>query len=929
MPRRPRYIAPEVIQTSAMDCGPASLKCLLDGHGTHVSYGRLREACQTDLDGTSIDTIEEVAVQLGLSAEQVMVPVDHLALPEAEMLPALVVVQNPSGATHFVVVWRRHGPFVQVMDPAQGRRWIRANRLQDELYRHSMPIPADLWQAWAGSDAFLRPLAARLRPLGLRKEATDALLETARQTGTWQAYAALDAATRMVGVLVQEGGIRRGRAAERLLQALMEQATPEADTATIPEPYWSARPAAPAADGTAQVTMQGAVLVRVAGRRADAAPADAGSLSPELTAALEEAPAQPGRDLWRLLRADGLLAPAALLGALLLAAVGVLVEALLFRSLFDLTHTLGLASQRLAALGALLLFLAALLLLEWPITGGVLRLGRQLEARMRIAFLEKIPRLSDRYFQSRPVSDMAERSHQVHHLRQLPALGSGFLRTVFSLMLTTAGIIWIDPSAAPLALAVAGFSVAWPLLTEPVLAEQDLRMRSHAGALSRFYLDALLGLVAVRTHGAEPAIRREHEGLLVEWARASLRLQKTLVGAGGAQKIVGFGLVAWLLFDHVRQGEVGTVLLLVYWALSLPMLGQALAQYVHQYPGLRNTTLRLLEPLGSPETDAVASTASTDSRCDSGSTPGVSLEFDGVRVVAGGHVILDAIDLQMAAGEQVAIVGPSGAGKSSLAGLLLGWHRAAAGRVRVDGKTLDGTHLDALRAQTAWVDPSVQLWNAPLFENLCYASDAPSTALGEALAEADLRGVLHRLPDGLQTALGESGACVSGGEGQRVRFGRALLQTAPRLVILDEPFRGLDHAQRRTLLNRARHHWRDATLLCITHDIADTLSFERVLVIEGGNIVEDGKPALLARQPSRYRTLLEQDRRARHALWADAGWRRLRLSDGTLTEHAALPDAAVMPDAALMPDAASMHEPDRFPTNGYLHASYLADRTAS
>jgi ATP-binding cassette subfamily B protein len=64
-----RFLAPEVVQTSAMDCGPASLKCLLEGFSVNVSYDRLREACQTDVDGSSIDTLEEVAIQLGLEAE--------------------------------------------------------------------------------------------------------------------------------------------------------------------------------------------------------------------------------------------------------------------------------------------------------------------------------------------------------------------------------------------------------------------------------------------------------------------------------------------------------------------------------------------------------------------------------------------------------------------------------------------------------------------------------------------------------------------------------------------------------------------------------------------------------------------------------------------------------------------------------------------
>src|ERR1700693_478876 len=108
MKSRPRLIVPEAGQTSNMDCGPAALKCLLGGFGINANYGRLREACQTDVDGTSIDTLEEGAVQLGLQVEQIIVPVDHVLRPEAECLPAIAVVVLPNGVTHFVVAWRRH-----------------------------------------------------------------------------------------------------------------------------------------------------------------------------------------------------------------------------------------------------------------------------------------------------------------------------------------------------------------------------------------------------------------------------------------------------------------------------------------------------------------------------------------------------------------------------------------------------------------------------------------------------------------------------------------------------------------------------------------------------------------------------------------------------------------------------------------------------
>src|SRR5262247_1116992 len=99
-----RWLAAEVVQTSEMDCGPACLKSLVDGFGGSLSYGRLREACQTDVDGTSIDTIEDVANDLGLACEQVLVAPDQVLDPRAGHLPCLAIVRNPTGEPHFVVL---------------------------------------------------------------------------------------------------------------------------------------------------------------------------------------------------------------------------------------------------------------------------------------------------------------------------------------------------------------------------------------------------------------------------------------------------------------------------------------------------------------------------------------------------------------------------------------------------------------------------------------------------------------------------------------------------------------------------------------------------------------------------------------------------------------------------------------------------------
>ena len=199
-----------------MDCGPAALKCLLGGFGIEASYGRLREACQIDLDGTSIDMLEEVAVQLGLAAEQVMVPADHLLVPAARTLPALVVVRLPNGLTHFLVVGRVLGRFVQVMDPASGRHWWTGRQLLDRVYVHRMPVPAAGWREWAGTPEFLDPLRGRLMDLGSSSEEAGRLLATALEDPGWTALAALDASARMVRSVVDSGGVGRGRATGRL-----------------------------------------------------------------------------------------------------------------------------------------------------------------------------------------------------------------------------------------------------------------------------------------------------------------------------------------------------------------------------------------------------------------------------------------------------------------------------------------------------------------------------------------------------------------------------------------------------------------------------------------------------------------------------------------------------------------------------------------
>ena len=363
----------------------------------------------------------------------------------------------------------------------------------------------------------------------------------------------------------------------------------------------------------------------------------------------------------------------------MLAAAGALLEIMLLRGALEMTNILSLREHRIVAIGSLLGFVAAMTVLDVAISSAVLQMGRRVEVQLRGILLEKLPRLGDSYFQRRLVSDMAHRAHTLDALRGVPDAGARFVRTSTQLLFTALALAWIDPPSAGLAVLAVTFALAIPLATGRILAERELRQRSHSAALGRHYLDSLLGLVAGRTHGAERALRHRHESLLVEWGRSSLHLLRGGVVTEGVQLLVSSLLAAWLVLGFIGRGtRPGSTLLFVYWALTLPLLARELAATMRQFPAYRNILARLLEPLRAAE-DAAPSAARppSDERA-------VAIDIHGVEVQVGGRAILEDVDLSITSGEHVAIVGRSGAGKSSLAWGALGLARAD-GRPRVCG----------------------------------------------------------------------------------------------------------------------------------------------------------------------------------------------------------------------------------------------------
>jgi ATP-binding cassette subfamily B protein len=566
--------------------------------------------------------------------------------------------------------------------------------------------------------------------------------------------------------------------------------------------------------------------------------------------------------------------PLAAAGAIVLG-VSPIAEGLLFRSMYDLVADVGLPQERLEILGAFALLAGFLVALDYAVTRRAVAWGHELQARFATALFGTLSALRNEYFGSRLISDLAERSHAIAELRTLPLLLSRAVRAGSTFIITSAALFYLMPQARG-ALVIGTLALlAIALVFQPLFAETDLRARTHSGGLTRFYLDALAGLATIHAHCAERSVRREHESLMTDWVRALRRQIAAAVSQTAILAAAGFALTAALIRRYLGTVEdPAGVLLIAYWALNLPLVAADLAQQLQTWASQRSVVLRLIEPLDAPMESAYPVR-------DAGPS-GAPIRFEHASFAAAGHPILEDIDLEIPAGLRVAIVGTSGAGKSTLVGSLLGFMQPVAGRVLVDGEPLTA----ALRRETAWVDPSIQLFNAPMEENIRYASGADDVSrLPFALSEAELYEVLQRIPDS-RMPLGEGGGRLSGGEGQRVRLARALMQAAPRLVILDEAFRGMDRAMRDELLRRCVRLWRGATMLLVTHDVDETLDCDRVIVMSAGRVVEYDTPAaLIAQAGSLFNRMRDANRETRDAVWGSAVWRRIEMRDGRLAEE--------------------------------------------
>jgi ATP-binding cassette, subfamily C, bacterial CydD len=373
--------------------------------------------------------------------------------------------------------------------------------------------------------------------------------------------------------------------------------------------------------------------------------------------------------------------------------------------------------------------------------------------------------------------------------------------------------------------------------------------------LSAHFLDSLQGLVTLKQLGRSRAQVRVVDRISQEYRAATLGVLRVSFLSAFALELIATLSVAIIAVEislRLLAGQIAfqqALFLLVLapdFYLPLRTLGARFHAGAAGVAAARRITEILAIPLpAEPAEPAIVPAGPWTIRFEE-----VSYTYPGSDEPA-----LERVSFTLHPGEQTALVGASGAGKSTIARLLLAFIRPDAGRIWIGGTPLEQIPAADWRAQVAWVPQDASLFSGTLEDNLRLANPrATEDEIDAALQKAELLETVRAFPMGLRTPLGEEGARLSGGERQRLGIARAILKDAP-FILLDEPTAFLDPELEDSLARAIQALSAGHTVLTVAHRLPSVMRADRILVLDGGRVVQSGSHAELSAQDGPYRNL--------------------------------------------------------------------------
>lgn len=487
-------------------------------------------------------------------------------------------------------------------------------------------------------------------------------------------------------------------------------------------------------------------------------------------------------------------------------------------------------------------------------------LGERVVADVRSAVVNNLLRLSPSYFEMNRPAEVASRITADTTLIE-QVVGTTLSVALRNIVLGVGGIAYLFTLAPKL---TAMLLIGIPLVIGPViligrqLREMSRKSQDRIADVGVIVVEVLGAMKIVQAFGQERREGARFSGAVENAFGAARRRIMIRAVLTAVMIFIMFGAITGVMWQgalDVQSGRLSGGAIAAF-VLTGGFVAGAFAALAEVYGDLvrgSGAAARLSELLS--EQPGIAAPANPVKLPDPAQG---QIEFDHVRFRYPTRQDVSALadfSLMINPGETVAVVGPSGAGKTTLFQLIQRFYDPESGAVRIDGVALPDADPADIRARMAMVPQETVIFAASARDNLRYGRwDADDAALWAAAEAANAAEFLRKLPDGLDTYMGEGGARLSGGQRQRMAIARAILRNAP-ILLLDEATSALDAESERLVQDALEKLMHQRTTIVIAHRLATVRAADRIIVMNDGRIVEEGNHASLSRAGGLYARL--------------------------------------------------------------------------